>query len=75
MEIIIGAVVSILVQWLKNKFGTDSFWTIGIVAVLSLAAAGIYTFLVAVGYWQEVVAIFITAGAFYTYIIQRFETK
>jgi len=64
MEIIIGAGVSLLVQWLKNKFGTDNGYTIAIVAVLSLAAAGVYTFLVQAGLLEVVVKVFIVAGAF-----------
>jgi hypothetical protein len=40
---------------------------------ISVAAAGIYTALVAANFWQEALRIFTIAGAIYTFIIQRFE--
>jgi hypothetical protein len=43
--------------------------------VLSLGAAGLYTALVAAGYWQTVAQVLLTAGAFYAFVIQRFESK
>ena len=72
MEIIIGAGVSLLLQWVKQKF-TSQGQTLGFLLLLCLAAAGIYTVLVEVGYWETVAHILILAGAFYTFIIQRFE--
>jgi hypothetical protein len=72
MEIIIGAVVSCLVQFVKKYWGTSEYWTLGIVVVVSLVAAGIYTYLTAAGYWQAFAQVLITAGAFYTFIIARF---
>lgn len=72
MEILIGAVVSILAQFAK-KYGKNEWQTLIMVLVLSLVSASIYTALVAVGYWQTVGMVLMTAGAFYTYVIQRFE--
>jgi hypothetical protein len=43
--------------------------------VLSLAAAGFYAALVSVGYWETVGNVLIIAGAFYAYVIQRFEVE
>jgi len=74
MEVIIGAVVSCLVQVVKQYWGTSEYWTLGIVVAFSLVAAGIYTYLVAAGYWQAFAQVLITAGAFYTFIIARFGT-
>jgi hypothetical protein len=42
---------------------------------LALAAAGLYTVLVSVGYWETVANILIIAGALYAYVIERFEAK
>jgi len=74
MEVILGAAVSLLVQWLKVKFGTTEWKTLVVLLVVSLIAAFIYTYLVAVGYWQTLTSILILAGAFYTFIIERFKT-
>lgn len=73
MEIILGAAVSLLVQWAK-KYGNNPWHTLIILLAVSLAAAGLYTALLNTGYWPLVGGILVTAGAFYTFIIQRFET-
>jgi hypothetical protein len=38
-----------------------------------MVAASIYTALVAVGYWQVVAEMLVTAVTFYTFVFQRFE--
>ena len=72
MEILFPVAVSLLAQWLK-KFSPNEWATLGIVAVLSLVAAGVYTYLESSGYWQAFLNILVVAGAIYTYIIKRFE--
>lgn len=72
MGILIAAGVSVLTQILKQY--VQSTWEkLAIVLALSLIGAAIYSTLVAYGYWQSFVGVLITAGAFYTFIIQRFE--
>jgi CHASE2 domain-containing sensor protein len=73
--IILGSAVSLLVQWLKTMFGTKEYLTLAILLFISLVAAVCYTYLVAIGYWQTVAAILLTAGAFYTFVLQRFESS
>ncbi len=73
MEIIIGSVVSLLVQFIKSKLGTTEYATLGVVLITSLAAAGVYSAMVHAGLWDSLVGILTTAGAFYTFIIARFE--
>lgn len=72
MTIIIGAIVSLLVQWLK-QWSKNEWTTLLAVLVLSLAGAAIYTLLVNTGYWELFSGILVTAGAFYAFILQRFE--
>ena len=74
MELIIGSAVSLLVQWLKIKFTTSEYKTLAVLFAVSLLAAFIYTYLVAVGYWQTVASILLTAGAFYSFVIARFNS-
>ena len=71
--IVIGAVVSVIVQFLKNKFGTESQWTLLIVAGLSVVAGSIYFLLKDTSYWQSIISVLVYAGAIYTYILKRFE--
>lgn len=75
MEIILGVVVSGIVQYVKTAFGTTSGATLAILAGISLLGAALYTWLSAAGYWDALYNILVTAGAFYTFIIARFENK
>lgn len=75
MEIIIGAAVSLFVQYLKEKLGTSEYWTLGLVIFVSIAVAALYTLLLNTGYWETFANVLVISGAFYTYIIARFETK
>lgn len=73
MEMLIGVAVSLFIQYVKNVLKLGEYATLGAVLVLSIAAAGIYTVLVNTGLWTSLVPILTTAGAFYTYVIARFE--
>jgi hypothetical protein len=73
MELIIGAFISLVVQALKKQ--GSAFWTMATLVVLCLTAAGVYTALASVGYWDTVYQVLVTAGAFYAFVIQRFEGK
>lgn len=73
--VVIGAIVSALVQFLKNKFGTTSPATLFIVVALSILAGSFYFFVKGTSYWEPIIAILGSAGAVYTFIIQRFEEK
>lgn len=71
--LIVGAFVSLLVQWLKNHFGTSQYKTLCVLMFLSVLGAAMYTYLVSVGYWQTVANILVLASAFYAIVLQRFE--
>lgn len=73
LPLIVGVIVSLLVQLLKNKYGTKSPATLAIVLAASIIAAWGYTYLQSVGLWEVFLPILTTAGAFYTFIIARFE--
>ena len=72
MEILLGALVSVVSQLSKKVFGTGEYQTLGTVAGLSLVTAGLYTWLGSAGYWESVQQVLTTAGAFYAFIIARF---
>ena len=65
-----GVVVSLLVEWLKRIFGTSRLQTISICAILSILGGVGYAVLSHYGVWEQAVSIFVTAGAFYTFIIK-----
>lgn len=73
LELLIGAVVSGIVELIKKYFGTTEYITLAIVAVLSILSAWGYSYLVEVGLWQSFYQILLVAGGIYVFIIKRFE--
>jgi len=71
--VVIGAAVSILVQYLKNKFRTESNITLVIVLGVSIVCGTAYYFVKDTNLWEPIIAILGFAGAVYTYILKRFE--
>jgi hypothetical protein len=59
-------------QTVKSKFG-GGLWTLGILALTSIALAALYSLVVYTGYWETVATVLTVAGAFYAFVIQRFE--
>lgn len=70
---ILGTLTTLLVQWLKNKFGTSELGTLTIVALLSLVLGGVVYFISGTSFMETFWGILVIAGAIYTYIIERFE--
>lgn len=71
----IGVIVSLLVQWLKTKYETSSWKTMAILIAVAVVASAGYTYVSYLGMWEVVAKVLTTAGAFYAFIIQRFEEK
>ena len=70
---IIGGIASLGVAFLKSKFGTNSYGTLGIVALVSLIIGAIYQVFNAAPWWEGFVQTLVWAGAIYTYILERFK--
>jgi NhaP-type Na+/H+ or K+/H+ antiporter len=75
MEIFIGAVVSLLAEAIKTKFGTSGWQSRGIVVGLALVGATAYYFLAQTGYLEAVIKVLVIAGAFYAFIIRAFKSE
>lgn len=74
MELILGVAVSGIVQFIKTRFNFARAETLGAVVVLALIASlGYFILSQNEVLWQSIVQILTTAGAFYTFIIARFE--
>lgn len=69
-----GVAVSLLVQWAKKQFGTSQYTTLAIAAGLAILGAVGFQILSYYELLPSLVQILTTAGAFYTFILQRFET-
>ena len=75
MEIILGIGISGLIQWLKNKYKTNEYMTLLVLAGVAILGSLLYTGLSSTGYWDALYQILVTAGAFYAYILKRFESS
>lgn len=69
----VGVIVSLFIQWLKNKMKTDKLGTLTIVAFVSLIVAIIYWFFQGTGILEAFISILGFAGATYSFIILRFK--
>lgn len=72
MEIILGVLVSLVSQVSKKFFGTGEYQTLTTTVILAIVAAAGFTILKHEGYWESLLQVLTTAGAFYTFIIARF---
>jgi len=70
---VVGAIVSVIVQFLKNKYGTNTQGTLTAVIVISIVAGVGYYFIKQSPFLPAVIQILAFAGAIYTYILKRFE--
>lgn len=70
---VVGAIVSVIVQFLKNKYGTNTQGTLTAVIVISIIAGVGYYFIKQTSFLPAVIQILAFAGAIYTYILKRFE--
>jgi hypothetical protein len=75
MEFIIGAGVSLAVQWLKKALGTNVLGTYIVVFALSLFAASVYVYIQDTALWPILVQVLTVAGAFYAFVLSRFEDQ
>lgn len=73
MEYFIGVVVSLIIQFIKNKLGTGTTATMFAVVMFSFIGAASYVLLSNTSFWPTILQVITVSGAFYAFIIQRFE--
>lgn len=70
---VVGAVLSLVIQGLKNWLGTDSLSTRGLTIALALIVGGGYVWLRSTPYFQTAVLVLTTASAVYAIFITPIE--
>jgi hypothetical protein len=70
---IVGAVVSVLVQFIKSSAGTSRPQTIALVVAFSVLSAGAYWFVNETAVWEVALQVLLYANAVYGFIISYFE--
>lgn len=66
-----GVIVSLIIEAIKKYFDGNTFATMTAVVILSLMGGALYTTLTHFGMWESFVGVFISAGAFYAFIIKN----
>lgn len=66
-----GVLVSLVVEFVKNKFKLNAAGVMLFVAGLSLVGGVAYKVLLAYGMWEAFVGVLVAAGAFYAFIIKN----
>lgn len=72
--LVVGILVSLITQYLKTKFETKSWQTITACLGLSVIVGILYHFFADTEVYTTIMQILVYAGAFYAYIIERFES-
>lgn len=68
---IIGAIISIIIQIIKEKWGTESDTTKVLTIGLSIVIGSVYYFLQGTALWQSILGVLATASTFYALIIRK----
>lgn len=68
---IVGVAISLLIQFIKNKLGTDTMATKAMTVIIALLAGTTYYFLSTTGYWPSVLGILTTASTFYAFFLKK----
>lgn len=71
--VLVGAIVSLFVQFVKTHFATRKTETLLAVLIFSLVSGAGYVFVRDTSYFQTVVQIILAAGGIYTFVIKQFE--
>lgn len=66
-----GILVSLVVEFAKNKLKLNTAGTMVFVAALSLVGGVAYKVLLAYGLWEAFIGVIASAGAFYAFIIKN----
>lgn len=71
---LVGAFVSVLVQFVKSSFVTSRIGTVGAVIGLSIAAGALFWFFNDTKFWQASLQVLLYANAFYGFVIKQIDS-
>lgn len=68
---IVGAFLSLVIQYLKNKFGTDSLKTKAMTVVLAVLVGTVYVLFRATEWWATVLSVLAAASTVYAFFLKK----
>jgi ABC-type Mn2+/Zn2+ transport system permease subunit len=69
--LIVGSALSLAIQYIKNKYGTESDTTKALTVLLSVALGAAYWFLSQTGIWTAILGVLGTASTFYAFFLKK----
>lgn len=68
---IVGAALSLAIEWITNKWGTGSAASKAIAIVLSVVVGGAYWYLSSLAIWQSILGVLAAASTVYALFLNR----
>lgn len=68
---IVGTVLSLFIQWMKNKLGTNSIETKFVTILLALAIGSLYFFLKDTSWYQSVLGVLAASSTVYALLLKK----
>jgi hypothetical protein len=67
--------VSLIVQGVKQYFGTSGPGTYAVLAIVSVVGAAFYVFFSSLSFWPVIVQVILVAAAFHNLLIRPFQSQ
>ena len=67
---VVGAVLSLGIEWAKERFGTDTLGTKILTLVLAFVVGGIYYFLRSTPLWVPIVGVLTVSSTVYAFFLK-----
>ena len=71
MEIFLGSLISVIVQYAKRKWNIEGTGVIVLVLILAMVSAIVYQIFVYTNVWKDILEIMIVAAAFHNFILRN----
>jgi len=68
---IVGAGLSLAIEWLKGKYGTNGKALKTIVILMALLLGGVYVWLRQTSYFQTIIVVLGAASMFYAFLLKE----
>lgn len=68
---IVGLLLSLFIQWIKDKLGTDSLGTKLITVGLALVVGGLIYFFQNTAYWETAIGVLAAASTVYAFFLKK----
>ena len=69
--LVVGTAVSLLINYIKNKFVTETMATKALTLALAVVVGGAYVYLRDTSLWQTILQVLVVSSAFYALFLKK----